>query len=84
MGSEVLPNTGSGWLCNVIFVEIGKGGSENHGKGSTSACTFDVRKRFYILVSCLVCHLIQDPTFSLRADILLAASAGGRYIYASL
>ena len=28
VGPAVVPNTGVGWLCTVISVEIGKGGSE--------------------------------------------------------
>ena len=28
VGPAVFPNTGVGWLCTVISVEIGEGGSE--------------------------------------------------------
>ena len=42
------------------------------------------RETVSILVSCLSCCLIQDPNFSLRAAILLAASEGSRYIYVFL
>ena len=28
VGPAVVPNTGAGWLCNVIVFRIGEGGSE--------------------------------------------------------
>ena len=48
------------------------------------AFVFLVRKLFSILVSSLACRLMQDPNFSLRDTILLAASAVGRYRYVSI